>query len=416
VMNILALAIFISLNVGLTSKSAQAFGAKNYRLIGLYLHRGLIVNLTLFLPFCGFLFFSDRICMACGFEEKIARYIQQYLIEAIPGLFATILFSTFTAYLNACNIFTIPGMLEIIGCVVNWVSNYILIEKYQMGLRGAAMAWNLMFFVALILTVIYLKFWNPVKQTLFWFCRDSFKEVWSLFKHEALIGSMIYLEWIAVEIEVVYVGGLDQIQLTAFPLAFAHINLVYSIPVSLSEAVLTYVGNAVGEKNVEKGKKFLKSGVVLACSAVVLIVIYFWFCSKYIAEFYVDDQATRDMMVKYFGLMAIQVPADFIQFVLASGLRALGKEKAGTILLIICYYGISLPLAYIFCYPAGYGGRGIIFGSSINAYILLICLIIMYKKIDWEKQIRIVNDKMKEDDTNENEKLDESEGKTEDKP
>jgi len=38
VMNLLAMTIFISLNVGLTSKSAQAYGAKNYRLVGLYLH------------------------------------------------------------------------------------------------------------------------------------------------------------------------------------------------------------------------------------------------------------------------------------------------------------------------------------------------------------------------------------------
>jgi len=259
VMNIFAMAVFISLNVGLTSKSAQAFGAKNYKLIGLYLHRGLIVNMILFIPFCCFFYWSNKICVLFGFEEQTSIYIQQYLSEAMPGLLANIIFSTLTAYLNACNVFTIPGIIEIIGCIVNWVGNYVLIERYQMGLRGAAMSWNLMFFVSFILMVVYLKFWNPIKGTLFWFCKDSFREIWSLFKHEAWIGSMIYLEWIAMEIELVLAGRLDQVQLTALPIAIVNLSLVYSIPISLADAVLTYMGNSVGEKKSRENQKVSQS-------------------------------------------------------------------------------------------------------------------------------------------------------------
>jgi len=123
----------------------------------------------------------------------------------------------------------------------------------------------------------------------------------------------------------------------------------------------------------------------------------------------VDDQATRDMVVEYFKIMTIQIPPDFIQFVLSSGLRALGKEKMGTLVLIICYYGISIPLSYIFCYVLGYGGKGLVSGSLINAYFLFIGLLMVYRKMDWNKQIQIANEKMKEDeissddDGNENE-------------
>jgi len=44
ILNVVGLSIFISLNTGLTSCSAQAFGARNFQLVGFYLHRGFIIN------------------------------------------------------------------------------------------------------------------------------------------------------------------------------------------------------------------------------------------------------------------------------------------------------------------------------------------------------------------------------------
>jgi len=270
--------------------------------------------MMLFIPFCCFFYLSDHICMAFGFEEKIAVFIQEYLSRAIPGLFATILFCTLNAYLNACNVFAIPGGIEIVGCVLNWISNYILIEKYGMGLKGAAISWNIMFIVALILLLIYLKFWNPVEGALFWFCKDSFREIWSLLKHEVLIGSMIYLDWVAYEILFVFAGRLDQVQITALGIAFTNLTLLFSIPISLSDAVLTYVGNSVAEKHSEKARRFLYAGVIIVCFSAVFVEIYYIFFSTHVAQFYVEDKATQGKVIEFFHTIAIQIPPGFSPF------------------------------------------------------------------------------------------------------
>jgi len=388
--SLVCMAIFSSLGTGLTSRASQAFGAENYQLVGLYLHKSLIINLIIFIPVAACFYFSDQICLVMGYDALIAQYIQQMLSLSIPGMFALMIFLTITAYLNGCNHFAVPGMVEVASCFLDWTCNYIFIGRMRLGIKGAAISTNISSFSSLIVLVIYLAKWNPAPNTLFWPYKESFLKVWEHFVYQVWLGSMAYLEWIAYEVILIFSGRLDSIQLTSTAIAYANSGLVYGIPYGFINTVLAFTGNALGEKNIIKAKNSIKAGVLCSVVSMVLVEVYYVFFSELVARFYVDDEQTVQETTRYFHAYLLQIPPEFIQLILSSGLRAIGKEKIGTLLMLLGFYFIAIPASYLLCFTFKLGGIGLIFGPALNQYLLLIAILIVYCKIDWNAQLSIV--------------------------
>lgn len=112
-----------------------------------------------------------------NFDEQTSLYIQKYLIWTIPGLFGMMLFNTIEGYLYVCNIFAIQGYIETASTMLYWIISYFFIEKWDLAIEGAAIAWNIMYILAAGAVFVYIKRWNPIPETFFWFCKDSFQEL-----------------------------------------------------------------------------------------------------------------------------------------------------------------------------------------------------------------------------------------------
>ena len=397
-MSVVSMAIFFGMNTGLTSRASQAFGAQNYRLVGLLFHRALLINMLIFIPCACIFYWSDVICIALKYEEQTSYYIQELLSLSIPAWFFLLIFHTLAAYLSACKIYTITASIKLMASILFWISTYITIDRLGMSMEGIAISYSIMHTFSILCLLTYIIFWKPTKNTWFWFCRDSFRELWSLFKYEALVGSMVYLEWIAYEMIYLFAGTLATVQYTALSIANANIGLVYAIPTSLADTVLSLLGNAVGERNEQKARRYLKAGVLFSIIILLIIELFYIFLSHWVIKFYVDDVPTINQAVEYLHVYILQMPGDFVQLILASGLRALGKENVGTLLMLVCFYGLGLPLAYTFCHVLGYEGVGLILGPLVNVYVILFGLIVIYCKLDWKKQVQIVADEVEREE------------------
>ena len=391
---LVSLAIFTSLSTGLTSRAGQAFGGDNFRSVGLYLHRGFLINFIIFVP-CSFSFyFADTFCLFLGFDAITSYYIQRMLTLVIPGVFASMAFITLTSYLNGCNIYGVPGAIQIASCVLYWICNYLFIEKWEMGIEGAALSTNIMYISSLIALLAYIAFWDPAPNTLFWFRKESFTGLGEHFKYEVWIGSMVYLELIAYEVIFMFSGRLDTVQFTSITIGYANAGLVYGLPYGFTNTVLAFTGNAVGERNPQKVKTCLKAGVICGVISMVIIELYYIFFSEQVAQFYVNDPATIQATVRCFRAYLIQIPPEFIQLILSSGLRVLGQEKLGTFLMIVGFYFIAIPTSYLLCFVWDMGAIGLILGPAINQYFLLTAVTIVYYKMDWNKQLNTVMDEV----------------------
>ena len=397
-LNVLSISVFMSLNIGLTSRSAQAFGTKNYQLIGFYLHRAFFINLITFIPGLCCLYWADKICILMGFDVETAYYTQQMTSWCLLGSFFMMIYNTLGAYLQACDIFIPSAVALIVSVIAFWILAYFLFDELDVDMMAMAISFNVMQAIAALLLFLYIKIKNPVPGSFFWFRRQSFEEVWTLFKHEFFVGSMVFLEWISYQIIFLFAGALSNIEISALTIASTSLQVWFAIPLSLTDTVLAFVGNSMGEGNIIKAKNFVKAGVFCSGICAVIVEVFYVFLSPETVEFFTSDNATIQESVRVLKIYLLYYPADFIQSILSSGLRAIGKEKLGSFMFIICFYFIAIPSSYLLCFHTRLRDLGLIYGPVIGLYCLLIWLMIVYCTIDWEKQVKVIQSRIRKDD------------------
>lgn len=401
-LNVVAIALFMSLNTGLTSGSAQAFGAKNYQLMGHYLHKGFLINAITLIPGCCVLYWSNEIALLLGFDSQTAIYTQQYSALCIIGVIALMIYNTLTGYLNACDIFWAPSIIQIVSAVVFWALSILLADFTDMDIIVVvALSYNIMQVLAAVLMFAYIKIKNPVPGSFFWFRADSFKGLWKFFKYEFFVGSMIFIEWIYYQIIYLASGRLSTVDVSALTIAAANFEMWYAIPLSLCDTVMAFVGNSVGEGSIAKSQIFLKAGLFWSTVSFIIVEIFYAFFSKTAAEFYVTDSDTIDVAVNLFRIYMIYYPFDFTQMILSSGIRALGIEKLGTLIFVVCYYVLALPATYLLCFVADKGIYGLLTGPLVGLGSLFVCVVVVFWRLNWKKQIESVQKRMEDDEKSE---------------
>jgi Na+-driven multidrug efflux pump len=58
-------------------------------------------------------------------------------------------------------------------------------------------------------------------------------------------------------------GKLNTHELSAYAIMRAAFGLTYCSPLSMGTAVISLIGNSMGEKNIQNAKAYLKAGVIL---------------------------------------------------------------------------------------------------------------------------------------------------------
>ena len=251
------------MNTGLLTKSYEAFSIDDYELVGLNLHRALLTNTMILIPSFIVLYFSDNICLLLGFDIEVATYAQYMLIRCLPGIFCLMIYTTITSYLNSCNFSTAPRVIQVIALAVFWITMYMSSERLGLGLAGVAISFNMMYISAVIMMITYVKFRDPIPMTFFWFRRESFQGIFEFLNHNLTAGSMVFIEWIALEVFYLFSVGLNQEEMAAFTIAYSNLSIILIIPMALSDTVLTFVSDAIHDKDAPRAQKFFRAGLLM---------------------------------------------------------------------------------------------------------------------------------------------------------
>jgi len=397
-LNVVGLAVFMSLNAGLISQASKAFGAKNYQLMGFYMHRSLVINTICLIPGFCFLFWADKVCVLVGISPEIAVNVQKLTSGCIIGIYAMMIYHTLSSYLYACNIFFPSSVTLVTSSITFTVLCFLLFKYTDMDIGAIILSFNVMQGLNALMIFLYIFIKNPVPGSFFWFKAQSFKGIWSLFVIEFHVGSMVFLEWISYEIIYLFAGKLTVTELSAVTIVFTNFQTLYAVPISLADTVLAFMGNAMGEGNIQKAKNFLKAGVMLSAISVVGLELFYIAFSGEVSKFYTNDKEIIGEAVKLFHIYLLYYPPDFIQIIFSAGLRAIGKEKLGSIMFFVCYYIVAIPLAYVLCFKTSLRASGIVIGPMISIYILLIwILLVYYFGLNWEEQVQVIAEKLRND-------------------
>lgn len=174
IMNATGYILCMGLLGGLDTLGSQAFGAKNYYLLGLHTH---ITRISVFLFFviicCPIFYFSYNICIAIGQSHEISLLASDFIKFMIPSLFFATQFNISVRYLQSQACFS-PGMyITLFTAILHPLWCYLLIIVASLDIRGAAYAMGVTQLLNFVIITVYIHFWNGCPQSYFCFNKDS---------------------------------------------------------------------------------------------------------------------------------------------------------------------------------------------------------------------------------------------------
>ena len=388
--NTIFIYVIACLNVGMVVISSPAFGAKNYELVGINYHRGLILNLIIIIPSYTLALLSYVFFTAIGMNKDIVYEAYNYGVYSLYYMFAMVIFNTTNMFVVTHKIYAPLLINQILILIFHWGSGKFFITYLNLGARGAALAYGASLTFGIILVFSYILFWSKettYKQTFFWFKKESFQGLFKQLKEEFFVGAPYFLEWLSFEIFTLMSMTFSTLQLSAWVVLYHMISLIYMVPLGFGLVISQQIANSIGERDLTKTKNLIKAAIYLSIVVGLIDVGVVYLTHKPFINIYTrDNPEIYETTVALVMLYLIMMPADFLQTSIMSILKTIGREKMATVVFTLSYYAVGLPLAFLLGIHLGMESKGVIIGVTIGCYLLFALSSVMLATTDVKKQ------------------------------
>lgn len=160
----------------------QAYGAKQYHIMGIHMQRAMFVLFLVSIPLAVIWGNTRYILIALGQEDDIATEAGRYACFMIPSLFAYGLLQCLVKFLQTQNI-VFPMMLSSgITTLLHVLICWILVFKTGLGDRGAALANSISYWINVLLLVLYVKLSSSCAKTWSGFSKEALHNICTFLK------------------------------------------------------------------------------------------------------------------------------------------------------------------------------------------------------------------------------------------
>jgi len=394
--NAFGIALIFGFTTGFGTLASHAFGAQNFRRMGILYQKSIVVISILLLCLGSILWFTRAELLMLGFEEEFATEVGNFIRCLTLDLFFYMLFEINRFYLTAQNIFDVPACIIFISTALHILWCHIFVNVLGLELLGMALSRTLTDGISVLLIYLYIKYKNPCPESWIPWTKECLEGVFSYGKELASHGGAIYAEWTAFETMTMIIGFLGDVNVLAAhsaSLNYLFINSTISLGVILSMNV--FVGNAAGEGDIVKAKKYAYIGLAMDLIVVTCLDIFMFVYRKQIAGFYTTDPTVRVLIMDILLIYSFGMHFDLCCNSFANLLRTLGQDKFVLKAFFVSYYGVGLTCAIIASLWLGYGYHGV-WGSVIfGCFVMLALDLVRFFGLDWEFEVKKISNEMR---------------------
>ncbi|XP_022951012.1 protein DETOXIFICATION 27-like [Cucurbita moschata] len=380
--------LLLGMASALETLCGQAFGARRYHMLGIYLQRSWIV-LTLC---CFFLlpvyFYATPLLKLLGQADDVAEQSGVVVLWLIPLHFSFAFQFPLQRFLQ-CQLKTqVIAWVSLAGLVVNIVASWVLIYVLELGVIGAAIALDISWWVLVLGLYIYtVGGW--CSSTWTGFSVQAFQGLWDFTKLSAAAGLMLCSENWYYRILVLMTGNLKNatVAVDALSICMSINGWEMMIPLAFFAGVGVRVANELGAGN-GKGAKFATIVAVAQSTVIgVVICVVIMILHDKIALIFTTSSSVVEAVGTLSSLLAITILLNSIQPVLSGVAVGSGWQSWVAYINIGCYYVIGLPLGFIMEWVLHSGVLGIwggmIFGGTAVQTIILVIITV---RTNWDRE------------------------------
>ncbi|XP_026398250.1 protein DETOXIFICATION 14-like [Papaver somniferum] len=388
--------IMLGMASGLETLAGQAFGATQYRKLGVYTWSATI-SLTLVCVPISLLWASvGKLLTFIGQDPLISLDAGKYATCLIPALFANAALQPLIRYFQSQSLI-IPMLLSMpISVCIHIPLCWVLIYKFGLGSIGAALATGISYWISVVFLGLYAVYSPSCDLTRTSLTKEAFQRCGEFLYISVPSAVMICLEWWSFEIIILLSGLLPkpQLETSVLSICLTTATLVYMIPYGLGAAVSTRVSNELGAGRPNAARLVVYSVMIIAVIELVIMSLLFFACRNIMGFAYSNEKEVVDYVTGMVPLICLTVIMDSLQGVLSGVARGCGWQHLGAYVNLGAFYLAGIPVAVLLGFRLHYGGKGLYFGILTGSFIQTATLAFIAFRTDWEYQARNATERM----------------------
>ncbi|MCC5959545.1 MAG: MATE family efflux transporter [Rhodobacteraceae bacterium] len=338
---------------------------------------GLWLSIAFGIAVLPFFWFSGAFLTLVQQPEDVVPLAEVYLriigLSLVPAL-AVMVLKNYLAALGRTQIalwLTLGAVVLNIG--LNWILIFGNLGAPELGVRGAALAsiavqvatvLGLAFYCALLPSLrryaLFQRFWRPdwVAMGLVW------RLGWP-------IGVALVAETALFSAAAIMVGWIGTHELAAHGIALEITALLFMVHLGFSNAGTVLVGRARGRQDQQALRGVARAASFVSISfALATMVVYIGFGPQLVGVFLGPEEPARDTIIaigaSFLVIAAFFQLADGAQVMGMGLLRGVQDTRVPMWIAAFSYWGLGLPVAYVFGIRLGWGGEGIWAGLAVG--------------------------------------------------
>ncbi|KAJ4823764.1 hypothetical protein Tsubulata_012080 [Turnera subulata] len=376
----------------------QAYGAKQYHMLGIHLQRGIVVLLVISIPISILLANAARILKFSRQDPQISDEAGRYARFLIPGIFSIALQECHVRFLQTQKK-VVPMMISSgITTSLHVLLCWVLVLKSGLGLEGAALASSISNWINALLLIAYSWLSPSCKETRAEFSREAFHRIPGFLKLAIPSAVMLGLETWSFAI-ITLVSGLlpnPKFESSVFSISCNIYLVAYMIPLGLGGAISTRVSNELGAGRPQAALLAVRVVVTLVMIEGMIVAVVLISGRKIWPRIYSKENRVVEHVGKMLFLLAVSHFIDGIQSVLSGICRGSGWQRIGAFANLGAYYIIGIPTAVVLAFVFHTGGKGLWIGIMIALFVQSTLLAIVTLCTDWDNQAKKAKDRIQD--------------------
>ncbi|GER52957.1 MATE efflux family protein [Striga asiatica] len=341
-----AYGLLLGMGSAVETLCGQAYGARRYEMLGVYLQRATVVLLLFSLPIVALYLLSRPLLLLIGEAERVAALAAVFVYGLIPQVLAYAFNFPIQKFLQAQSIVGPSALISLAALGAHLVMSWAVVYRLGMGLLGASLVLSLSWWVIVTAQFVYIVRSHRCRDTWTGFKWEALTGLWGFVKLSIASAVMLCLETWYFQVLVLIAGLLEnpELSLDALAVCMSVSGLMFMIAVGFNAAASVRVSNEIGAGH-PKAAAFSVLVVTAVSFIVAAIEAAIVMSQRHVISYiFTGGETVAHAVADLCPFLAVTLILNGVQPVLSGVAVGCGWQAFVAYVNVGCYYVVGIPV------------------------------------------------------------------------